>query len=86
MARQVEIRLLTAKQAAAYLGISLYTLRKVEYLGYLKPYRTPGGHRRYSQQMLDGYLERSTEFSYKRVVPEGKGLDSRPRLEKGGVR
>lgn len=64
MPHQVERRLLTAQQAAAYLGISLYTLKKIENAGYLKPYRTPGGHRRYSQQMLDSYLERSTGFSY----------------------
>jgi len=82
--RQAEKRLLTAKQAAAYLGIGLYTLKKIEYAGYLKPYRTPGGHRRYSQQKLDEYLEKSTEFSYKRAASEGKNLDSRPGSEKGG--
>lgn len=66
MSHRAEKRLLTAKQAAAYLGIALYTLKKIEYAGYLKPYRTPGGHRRYSQQMLDEYLDKSTEFSYNR--------------------
>jgi len=60
---QVERRLLTAKEAAAYLGVGLYTLKKIEHLGYFKPYRTPGGHRRYSQQMLDQYLENSRGFS-----------------------
>jgi len=66
LAHQVEMRLLTAKQAAAYLGISLYTLKKIEYLGYLKPCRTPGGHRRYSRQMLEEYLDKTTEFVHNR--------------------
>jgi excisionase family DNA binding protein len=57
-------RLLTAREAAAYLGVSLYTLKKIERLGYFAPYRTPGGHRRYSQEMLDEYLRQSTEFTY----------------------
>ena len=77
MSPKVKRRLLTGKEAAAYLGISLYTLKKIEYAGYLKPYRTPGGHRRYSQEMLDDYLEKSTEFSYEGAVPRGRSLDSR---------
>jgi excisionase family DNA binding protein len=84
LSHQAEKRLLTAKQATAYLGIGLYTLKKIEYVGYLKPYRTPGGHRRYSRQMLDEYLEKSTGFSHKRLASEGKNLDSRPGSEKGG--
>ena len=52
-------RLLTAKEAAAYLRISLFTLRKIEQQGLLIPYRTPGGHRRYSVDMLNEYLEKS---------------------------
>ena len=83
MADQSEKRLLTAKQAAAYLGVSLYTLKKIEHLGHLKPYRTPGGHRRYSRQMLDGYLEESTGFSYKTAMSVGKGLDCRHRAKRG---
>ncbi len=78
MPDQLEMRLLTAKQAAAYLGVSLYTLKKIEYVGYLKPYRTPGGHRRYSQQMLDNYLERSRFFTWKTVTTVGERVDSRP--------
>jgi excisionase family DNA binding protein len=54
-----EKRLLTAKEAAAYLRISLFTLRKIEQQGMLVPYRTPGGHRRYSVEMLNEYLEAS---------------------------
>lgn len=85
MSHQVEKRLLTAQQAAAYLGIGLYTLKKMEYAGCLKPYRTVGGHRRYSQQMLDEYLEKSREFSYKRTASQGKNLYSRPDWEEEGA-
>lgn len=52
-------RLLTAKEAVAYLGISLSTLHKVEKQGLLVPFRTPGGHRRYDRSMLDEYLQES---------------------------
>jgi len=50
-------RLFTAKEAVAYLGISLSTLNRIEKEGRLVPFRTPGGHRRYDQRMLDDYLE-----------------------------
>jgi putative resolvase len=52
-------RLLTAKEAADFLRISLFTLRKIEQKGLIVPYRTPGGHRRYSLEMLLKYLEES---------------------------
>ncbi len=52
-------QLLNARQAAEYLGISLSTLGRIEREGNLIPFRTPGGHRRYRANMLDGYLERS---------------------------
>ena len=54
-----EMTILTAKEAAEYLRVSLYTLRKMEKEGGLMPFRTPGGHRRYSIKMLDEYLEKS---------------------------
>jgi excisionase family DNA binding protein len=57
-----ERRLLTAKEAAGYLRISLFTLRKIEQQGLIVPYRTPGGHRRYSVDMLNEYLENSRNF------------------------
>jgi len=47
----------TARQAAEYLGVSLTTLRKMEREGELVPFRTPGGHRRYSLEMLEEYVE-----------------------------
>ena len=51
--------LLKAREAARYLRVSLFTLSKIESQGGLVPYRTPGGHRRYSLRMLNGYLENS---------------------------
>ncbi len=56
-------RLLRAKEAAEYLGVSLVTLRRMEKQGALSPYRTPGGHRRYSVEMLEEYLESSRRYS-----------------------
>jgi excisionase family DNA binding protein len=58
-----EMTILTAKEAAEYLRVSLYTLRKMESEGGLVPFRTPGGHRRYSLRMLDEYLEKSRKPS-----------------------
>ena len=55
-------RLLTAREAVNYLHISLLTLRKIEKSGELVPFRTPGGHRRYSVQMLQDYLERTRRY------------------------
>jgi putative resolvase len=52
-------KLLTAQEAATYLRVSLFTLRKIEQKGLIVPYRTPGGHRRYTAEMLNEYLERS---------------------------
>ena len=54
-----ENRLLTATEAARYLGVSVVTLYRMEKRELLSPYRTPGGHRRYSVEMLEGYLEDS---------------------------
>ena len=51
--------LMTAREAAEYMRISLFTLSKIEKHGDLIPFRTPGGHRRYSIDMLHEYLERS---------------------------
>ena len=53
------MKLITAKEAAKYLRISLFTLARIEKEGLLVPFRTPGGHRRYSVEMLNEYLERS---------------------------
>ena len=52
-------RILNARDAVEYLGISLSTLNRIEKQGLLVPFRTPGGHRRYAQKMLDEYLEAS---------------------------
>ena len=49
--------LLTAREAAQQLHVSLFTLGRIEREGLLVPFRTPGGHRRYSLEMLNEYLE-----------------------------
>ena len=51
--------LMTAREAAAYLHVSLSTLQLIERQGGLTPFRTPGGHRRYSREMVEAYLEAS---------------------------
>jgi excisionase family DNA binding protein len=48
--------LLTAHEAAGYLRVSLSTLYRLEHQGLLTPLRTPGGHRRYTPQMLNACL------------------------------
>ena len=48
---------ITARRAAEYLGVSLVTLRKMEKEAELVPFRTPGGHRRYSLEVLEEYVE-----------------------------
>ncbi len=53
--------MLTTKEAAEYLGVSVLTLYRTEKMGALVPYRTPGRHRRYSVEMLEQYLENSRE-------------------------
>ena len=53
------LTLLNAREAAQYLRVSLFTLSRIERNGGLVPFRTPGGHRRYSMRMLHDYLENS---------------------------
>jgi excisionase family DNA binding protein len=53
------VTLMTAREAAKYLRVSQFTLAKIERAGALVPYRTPGGHRRYSVRMLNKYLNNS---------------------------
>jgi excisionase family DNA binding protein len=48
--------LLNAREAAAYLRISLSTLNRIERKGELVPLRTPGGQRRYTLEMLNACL------------------------------
>jgi len=55
--------LLKAREAAKYLNVSLATLGRIEKERKLTPFRTPGGHRRYSLAMLNEYLERSRRRS-----------------------
>lgn len=64
------IRLLTAKEAARYLRVSMFTLSKIEREGGLIPYRTPGGHRRYSLRMLNEYLDQSRSIEARPGKPK----------------
>jgi excisionase family DNA binding protein len=72
------VTLFTAREAAQYLHISLFTLGRMEKEGLLVPFRTPGGHRRYSLEMLNEYLERSRVLPGREkrilVVDEGKEM------------
>ena len=76
--------LLRAREAAEYLNVSLATLGRMEKEGELTPFRTPGGHRRYSLEMLNEYLERSRQRSQSARPPqnaqEGKLPDSAVRV------
>jgi excisionase family DNA binding protein len=54
---------MTAREAAKYLRVSIFTLSRIESQGGLVPYRTPGGHRRYSLTMLNSYLNHSRRSS-----------------------
>lgn len=55
------IRLLTAREAASYLRVSLSTLYRMEQQQVLLPLRTPGGHRRYTLGMLNACLYHDPE-------------------------
>jgi excisionase family DNA binding protein len=52
------LTLLTAKEATEYLRISLSTLNRMERKGRILSLRTPGGHRRYTLEMLNACLSR----------------------------
>ncbi|MFM8320719.1 MAG: helix-turn-helix domain-containing protein [Chloroflexota bacterium] len=51
-----KLTLLTAREAADYLRVSLSTLNRMERSGRLRSLRTPGGHRRYTTDMLNECL------------------------------
>lgn len=59
MTRQRSSKLLTATEAARYLKVSDHVLQAAQRSGELQPYRTPGGHRKYTIRMLNEYLEKS---------------------------
>jgi excisionase family DNA binding protein len=70
--------LMTAKEAARYLRVSMLTLSRIEREGRLVPYRTPGGHRRYRVKMLNEYLNNS-----RHRFPEELVNDDNERRENG---
>ena len=57
-----QVALLTAREAAAYLRISLSTLHRMEQRGQIQSLRTPGGHRRYTIAMLNACLAIRSEM------------------------
>jgi excisionase family DNA binding protein len=83
-----KVSLLKAREAAQYLNVSLATLDRMEKERKLTPFRTPGGHRRYSLAMLNEYLERSRQRSppvrplmrHARNVQVGKLQDGKVRI------
>jgi len=46
----------TSSEAAAYLGVSLATIRRWTDAGHISCYRTPGGQRRFSRAQLDDFI------------------------------
>jgi hypothetical protein len=52
------LKLLTAREAARYLRVSISTLNRIERRGMLNPLRIPGGHRRYTVGILNDCLQR----------------------------
>ena len=44
--------MLNIEEASKFISVSKTTLRRWEKEGRIKPYRTPGGHRRYEEQEL----------------------------------
>ena len=83
-----KVSLLKAREAAQYLNVSLATLDRMEKERRLTPFRTPGGHRRYSLAMLNEYLERSRQrppsvrpsMRYARNVQGDKLQDGKVRI------
>ncbi len=61
MATEERKVVLKAREAAEYLRVSLFTLNRIERQGLLTPIRTPGGHRRYTLEMLNQYMEDSQQ-------------------------
>jgi excisionase family DNA binding protein len=59
----------TSSQAAAYLSVSLATIRRWTDAGHIGCYRTPGGQRRFSREQLDGFvssMQRDGEIAVQR--------------------
>ncbi len=76
-------RLMTIQGAANYLGVSISTLRRMDRGGVLVPIRTPGGHRRYTRDMLDEFVDGSKAPSRQNADatmdnPDQTGLDHEP--------
>jgi len=67
---------LKAKEAAKYLRVSLFTLNRIERQGLLVPIRTPGGHRRYTVEMLNQFLDESRQTTQPTTRVQAAGAAS----------
>ena len=56
-AREEQDKFLTTAQAAAYLNISVATLKKLIHQGKVKTLKTPGGHHRIRKEDLLAIIE-----------------------------
>lgn len=64
------------KEAAVKLGISKSTLRRLEEKGLISPQRTPGGHRLYTQKMLENLRFELRDFpGASKILPFLDGID-----------
>ena len=63
---------LKAREAAEYLRLSLFTPNKMERQSLLTPFRTPGGHRRYTLEMLNQLLEENREGQWMTRTDDGE--------------
>lgn len=53
--------ILSISEAAEYVGVFVLTLRLWEKKGFIKSFRTPGGHRRYKKCDLDKIIGNQTK-------------------------
>jgi excisionase family DNA binding protein len=74
MHKDQSINKLSIGEASIYIGISIDTLRRWEKKGRINPYRSPGGHRYYSKNELDGLFgkrySRDTTKPYPRKLQD----------------
>lgn len=60
--------MLRIKEAAEYLGVSADTLRRWDRSKKFIARKTPGGHRYYTKNQLDGFLQGDFEHTDKNIL------------------
>ncbi len=73
-----QVEWLTLGRAAQYLGVAQSTLRKWCDAGRVPAFTTPGGHRRFRKQDLQGFLQSSRPGSQRREGPSILVVDDEP--------